>query len=474
MRILLTGANGYIGLRLLPQLLELGHEVVCAVRDKKRFSLNKDLLDKIEVVEIDFLQPAKIPEAIKNIDIAYYLIHSMSASTTDFDSQEAKAATTFNEIMSGTSVKQVIYLSGIINTEELSKHLKSRKKVEEILYTGNFNTTVLRAAIIVGSGSSSFEIIRDLCEKLPLMITPSWVKTKCQPIAIRDVLQFLTGVIGMEKAYNESFDIGGPDIISYKQMMKQYAEIRGLNLYIIDVPFLSPKISSYWLYFVTSTSYKLAQNLVDSMKVEVITNDKRLQELLDIEPITYKEAIELAFYKIEQNQVISSWKDSMSSGRFKKDLNKYIQVPTFGCLKDAQSIKVDNPEVVLDRIWAIGGTTGWYYGNWLWKFRGYFDKLFGGVGLRRGRTNAYEIASGDSLDFWRVLLADKEKRRLLLFAEMKVPGEAWLEFEIDEDNVLHQTATFRPRGLWGRLYWYTMLPFHYFIFEGMLNKIAKG
>jgi hypothetical protein len=278
----------------------------------------------------------------------------------------------------------------------------------------------------------------------------------------------------MEKAYNESFDIGGPDIISYKQMMQQYAETRGLNLFILDVPFLSPKISSYWLYFVTSTSYKLAQNLVDSMKVEVITNDKRLQEILNIEPISYKEAIKLAFYKIEQNQVISSWKDSMSSGRFKKDLNKYIQVPTFGCLKDAQSIKVENPEEVLLRIWAIGGNTGWYYGNWLWKFRGYFDKLFGGVGLRRGRTNASEIASGDSLDFWRVLLADKEKKRLLLFAEMKVPGEAWLEFEIDEDNILHQTATFRPRGIWGRLYWYTMLPFHYFIFEGMLNKIAKG
>ncbi|HSM62947.1 MAG TPA: SDR family oxidoreductase [Gillisia sp.] len=474
MRILLTGANGYIGLRLLPQLLELGHEVICAVRDKKRFSQNKELLDKIEVVEIDFLQPAKIPEEIKNIDIAYYLIHSMSASTTDFDTQEAKAATTFNEIMAGTSFKQVIYLSGIINTDELSKHLKSRKKVEEILYQGNFNVTVLRAAIIVGSGSSSFEIIRDLCEKLPLMITPSWVKTKCQPIAVRDVIHFLSGVIGLEKAYNESFDIGGPDIISYKEMMQQYAEVRGLKLLIIDVPVLSPKISSYWLYFVTSTSYKLAQNLVDSMKVEVITNDTRLQDLLGIEPISYKEAIKLAFYKIEQNQVVSSWKDSMSSGRFRKDLNKFIQVPTYGCLKDSQSIKVDNPEETLERIWAIGGKTGWYYGNWLWKFRGYFDKLFGGVGLRRGRTNSTEIASGDSLDFWRVLLADKEKKRLLLFAEMKVPGEAWLEFEIDENNILHQTATFRPRGLWGRLYWYSMLPFHYFIFEGMLNKIAKG
>jgi len=306
------------------------------------------------------------------------------------------------------------------------------------------------------------------------MVTPSWVKTKCQPIAIRDVVKFLTGVIGKEECFDKSFDIGGPDIVSYREMMMQYSEIRDLKLWIIDVPFLSPKLSSYWLYFVTSTSYKLARNLVDSMRVEVITQDTRLQEILNIKPISYKKAIQLAFYKIEQNQVVSSWKDSMSSGRFRKDLNKYIQVPTFGCLKDAQSIQIENPEEVLQRIWAIGGSTGWYYGNWLWKIRGYIDKLFGGVGLRRGRTHLHQINSGDSLDFWRVLLADKEGRRLLLFAEMKVPGEAWLEFEIDNKNILHQTATFRPRGLWGRLYWYAMLPFHYFIFEGMLNKIAKG
>ncbi|WP_034889344.1 SDR family oxidoreductase [Gillisia sp. Hel_I_29] len=474
MRILLTGANGYIGLRLLPQLLELGHEVICAVRDKNRLAVNKELRKKIEVVEIDFLEKPVIPESIKNIDIAYYLIHSMTGSTKDFDSQESQAAKNFNTIMEGTSVKQVIYLSGIVNEEKLSKHLKSRKKVEDILYKGNYNTTVLRAAIIVGSGSSSFEIIRDLCEKLPVMVTPTWVKTKCQPIAIRDVLQFLTGVIGNDQCYNKSFDIGGPDILSYKKMMQQYAEVRELNLWIIDVPFLSPKISSYWLYFVTSTSYKLALNLVDSMRIEVISNDKRLQEILDLHPISYKEAIKLAFFKIEQNQVVSSWKDSMSSGRFRKDLNQYIQVPTFGCVKDEQSIKVENPEEVLERIWAIGGQRGWYYGNWLWKIRGYMDKLFGGVGLRRGRTHPTQIAAGDSLDFWRVLLADKEEKRLLLFAEMKVPGEAWLEFEIDENNILHQTATFRPKGIWGRLYWYTMLPFHYFIFDGMINRIAKG
>ncbi len=474
MRILLTGANGYIGMRLLPQLIEQGHEVICAVRNKNRFTSNEELKDKVEIVELDFLEDIKAPEIIKNIDVAYYLIHSMTGSSKDFDEQEATAARNFNQMMAKTSVNQVIYLSGIINEEKLSKHLQSRKAVEEILYKGNFNLTVLRAAIIVGSGSSSFEIIRDLCEKLPVMITPTWVKTRCQPIAIRNIIQFLTGVIAREECYNKSFDVGGPDVLTYKEMMEQYAEVRGLKLWIIEVPFLSPKLSSYWLYFVTSTSYRLAQNLVDSMSVEVITKDTRLKEILNIELIPYKEAIEMAFFKIEQNEVVSSWKDSLSSGRFRKELNKYVQIPKYGCMQDKKSIQVDDPDAVLERIWAIGGLTGWYYGNWLWKVRGYLDKFAGGVGLRRGRTHPNKINAGDSLDFWRVLLADKEEKRLLLFAEMKVPGEAWLEFKIDENSILHQNATFRPKGLLGRAYWYSMYPFHYFIFEGMINRIAKG
>ena len=474
MRILLTGANGYIGMRLLPQLMEQGHEVICAVRNKNRFTSNEELKEKVELVELDFLKDDEAPEKIKDIDVAYYLIHSMTASTKDFDKKEAKAAENFNKMMAATSVNQVIYLSGIINEEELSKHLKSRKKVEEILYNGEFNLTVLRAAIIVGSGSSSFEIIRDLCEKLPVMITPKWVKTRCQPIAIRNIIQYLTGVIGNEECYNESFDVGGPDILTYQEMMEEYAEVRDLKIWIIGVPVMSPKLSSYWLYFVTSTSYRLAQNLVESMSVEVITRDTRLQELLEIEPIHYKEAIKMAFYKIEQNEVISSWKDSLSSGRFRKELNKYVQIPQYGVLRDKKSVKIENREEVLQRIWAIGGATGWYYGSWLWQIRGFLDKLVGGVGLRRGRTHPNKINAGDSLDFWRVLLADKEERRLLLFAEMKVPGEAWLEFKIDDKNILHQNATFRPKGLLGRIYWYAMYPFHYFIFEGMINKIARG
>ncbi|PVW13392.1 SDR family oxidoreductase [Marixanthomonas spongiae] len=472
MKILLTGANGYIGLRLLPVLLDKGHEIICCVRDKNRLPIDPETKKRVTIYEVDFLKEVYTSDFPKGIDAAYYLIHSMTASTGDFDSMEAKAAKNFNRYMAETAVQHVIYLSGIVNEENLSKHLSSRKHVEEILYKGSYHLTVLRAAIVVGSGSSSFEIIRDLCEKLPIMIAPRWLKTKTQPIAIRDVIGFLSEVLFHEACYDQSFDIGGPNVLTYKEMLLQYAQVRKLKLWIISVPFMSPRLSSYWLYFVTSTTYKLAVNLVDSMRHEVVARDNKLQQILDIKPITYKEAIEKAFIKIEQNLVMSSWKDSLVAGRL-SNLKGYIQVPQYGCLKDEQSVKVKNPDAVLENIWSIGGDKGWYYGNWLWKFRGFMDQLVGGVGLRRGRTNPDKIYVGDSLDFWRVLYADKEERRLLLFAEMKVPGEAWLDFCIDENNVLHQTATFRPKGLWGRLYWYTMLPFHYFIFSGMINNIAK-
>ncbi len=460
-------------MRLLPALLQKGHQVVCAVRDATRLSVDTETRSRIQVVEVDFLETPEPGVFDADIDVAYYLIHSMSSSTSDFDEREARAARHFNAYMEQARPRQVIYLSGIVNTEELSKHLSSRKNVEEILYRGPFALTVLRAGIIVGSGSSSFEIIRDLCEKLPVMITPKWVLTKTQPIAVRDVIQFLTGVLCREDTYDQSFDIGGPDVITYKEMLKGYARVRGFKNWIFTLPVMTPKLSSYWLYFVTSTSYKLAVNLVDSMKVEVIARDNRLQQMLGLQTHTYEEAIDMAFKKIEQNTVVSSWKDSMVSGRFDQDLGRYIQVPKYGVLTDKKSMKVTDREAVLDSIWRIGGETGWYYGNWLWKIRGLLDKFSGGVGLRRGRTHPDKIFPGDSLDFWRVLLADRKKGRLLLFAEMKLPGEAWLEFFIDEDNVLHQNATFRPRGLGGRIYWYSILPFHYFIFGGMIRNLVR-
>jgi uncharacterized protein YbjT (DUF2867 family) len=473
MRILLTGATGYIAQRLLPVLLEQQHEVICCLRDKSRFNTDSYPSSKLSVVEVDFLKPETLANIPLDIDVAYYLIHSMSTTTGDFTTMEAMAAENFMQGIGRTKAKQIIYLSGIVNEKQLSKHLRSRQNVENILSSGQIPLTTLRAGIIVGSGSASFEIIRDLVEKLPIMIAPRWLNTKCQPIAIRNVIEFLAGVLGKKETFNQSYDIGGPDILSYKQMLLQFAEVRRLKRRVYVVPVMTPRLSSYWLYFVTSTSYVLAKNLVASMKVEVVCRPNNLAELLGIELIPYKKAIAMAFDKIEQNEVVSSWKDALSSNVLNKGLAQYIEVPVNGCFKDVRKVSLTNPESAINKIWAIGGSTGWYYGNWLWGIRGLLDKMVGGVGLRRGRRSPTLIRAGDSLDFWRVLLASKEQKRLLLYAEMKLPGEAWLEFRIN-DNTLEQIATFRPLGLWGRLYWYAVWPFHGFIFKGMINQIAKA
>lgn len=473
MKILLTGVTGYIAQRLLPVLLENGHEVVCCVRDSSRFNLKKYDSQKISVIEADFLNKESLQNIPNDIDLAYYLIHSMSTQKGDFGAMEEVCATNFNNRIKETNIKQVIYLSGISNAEELSKHLSSRKNVEHILSSNKYSLTTLKAGIIVGSGSASFEIIRDLVEKLPFMITPIWLNTKCQPIAIRNVIEFLVGVIGKTETYNKSYDIGGPNIITYKEMLLRFAKVRGLKRIIIIVPVMTPRISSYWLYFVTSTSYSLAKNLVNSMKVEVICKPNNLASILGIKLIDYDTSIHLAFDKIEQNQVLSSWKDAQTSEIFKEGFSKFIEVPTSGCFKDIRSLKLEDSAISLEKIWQIGGKTGWYYGTFLWELRGFIDQVFGGVGMRRGRKSDTELNKGDTLDFWRVMIANKEEKRLLLYAEMKLPGEAWLEFKIDKEENIIQTATFRPIGLLGRLYWYAVLPFHGFIFKGMINKIAS-
>jgi uncharacterized protein YbjT (DUF2867 family) len=474
MNILVTGATGYIGKRLIPMLINDGHTVFCAVRDKQR--ADKNYLDEplIDIVEADFLKPETLNTIPKNIDVAYYLIHSMSNASKDFEALELECAQNFKSYIENTDVKQVIYLGGISNDAVLSKHLQSRKNVEIALASNHYALTVFKAGIIVGSGSSSFEIIRDLVEKLPVMIAPKWLNTKTQPLAVRDVLSFLFLAKGNEHLYNKTYDIFGPEILTYKQMLLQFAETRGLKRYILTVPVMTPKLSSYWLYFVTSTSYKLASTLVDSMGVQIVGKPSDINTILNIQPIPYKEAVALAFEKIEQNSIISSWKDSfISSGRLKNNAHKYINVPKFGCFKDYKQHPITNVEQTLDKIWSIGGTNGWYYGTFLWKIRGYLDKLVGGIGLRRGRTHQTELNVGDALDFWRVIFADRTQKKLLLYAEMKLPGEAWLEFKI-EDQILKQTATFRPRGLAGRLYWYSVLPFHGMIFNGMIKKLATS
>ncbi|MBG7629001.1 MAG: SDR family oxidoreductase [Bacteroidetes bacterium] len=471
MKILVTGATGYIGKRLIPLLLNEGHTIVCSVRDASRaHQFNKDD-EHIIIAESDFLNPSSLKNIPKDIDVAYYLIHSMSNSSSEFHTLEEKCAQNFKEFIETTKVQQVIYLSGITNDTKLSKHLLSRKNVENILQSNVYGLTTFKAGIIVGSGSSSFEIIRDLVEKLPVMVAPKWLNTKTQPIAIRDVLAFLLKAHGNKKLYNTSFDIFGPEILTYQEMLLEFAKIRGLKRYIFTVPVMTPKLSSYWLYFVTSTSYKLASSLVNSMGIEIVGNPSNINQLLDTQPISYIEAVQNAFVKIEQNSIVSSWKDSFISGRLQHKAHEYINVPTYGCFKDMKNRPVKSPIETIDKIWAIGGENGWYYGNFLWKLRGFLDKIFGGIGLRRGRTNPTTLHIGDSLDFWRVIYADKNKQKLLLYAEMKLPGEAWLEFKI-KDNILYQTATFRPKGVAGRLYWYALVPFHWFVFNGMISKLV--
>jgi len=472
MKVLLSGANGYIGKRLLPVLLAEGHQVVCCVRDKERFDSSGFDPEQVGVIEANFLEKKSLESIPRDIDVAYYLIHSMATSVSDFEQLEKASAENFRNQISLTEARQVIYLSGIVNEENLSKHLSSRKAVEQTLAGGSYQLTTLRAGIIVGSGSASFEIIRDLVEKLPLMITPRWLNTRAQPIAIHNVIQFLTGVLLNPLTFGKSFDIGGPEILTYREMLLEFARVRKLRRTIWVVPVMTPKLSSYWLYFITSTSYRLAVNLVDSMKVEVVCKENKLKDILEIDVLSYKEAVGLAFEKIAQQEIISSWTDALSSHTLEEGIADLVQIPTHGCFSDRRSLSLENEDQALKRIWAIGGNQGWYYANWLWSVRGFFDKLAGGVGLRRGRKNTTEISAGDSLDFWRVLMASRKDKRLLLYAELKLPGEAWLEFTI-LDKELYQTATFRPRGLWGRLYWYSVLPFHAFIFRGMIKRIGQ-
>ena len=479
MKILLTGSTGYIGRRLLPVLVEAGHQVVCLVRDQRRFDwedFSKDFLKNVSVIEVDLNDDKAFAEIPTDIDAAYYLVHSMSSSNPDFTKMEAGSAEKFIKLIAPTGARQIIYLSGIVNDADLSDHLLSRKNVEDILAKAKAPLTVLRAAIIIGSGSASFEIIRDLVEKLPVMIAPKWLKTRCQPIGIRNVIEYLQGVLLKPETFGQTFDIGGTEVLTYNQMLHGFAAMRGLKRLIISVPVLTPKLSSLWLVFVTSTTYSLARSLVDSMKNEVICQDKRIHEIVPIRLLSYQEALQLAFDKISQKNVVSSWKDSISLATMDKNFLNNTFVPEHGVFIDKRQIQFErNHQEVIENIWAIGGNRGWYFGNWMWSIRGVMDKMVGGVGLRRGRRSETDLKAGDALDFWRVLVADKPNGRLLLYAEMKLPGEAWLEFKIKEVNgkkILSQTATYRPLGLWGRLYWYSVLPFHGLIFPRMVRNIV--
>lgn len=478
MKILLTGANGYIGTRLLPMLAEQGHEIYALIRSRLRIELPEKFQFQCHLIEADLLEPKTLNKIPHDIDAAYYLVHSMSQSKK-FAKLEAESAENFKNQIDKTKAKQIIYLSGLANEAHLSHHLNSRKQVGEILRTGKVPVTILMAGIIIGSGSASFEIIRDLTEKLPIMIAPKWLNHMTQPIAIRNVLEYLILVLGNSACLNRSFEIGGPDVMSYKELLLKFAQIRGLKRKIITVPILSPRLSSYWLFFVTRTSFSLAQSLVESLMNNAVCKENQIRMIFPKQLISYEEAIRLAFTRIEEDWVPSSWKDSLADSQLNPDFSIYTQVPIFGALIDKRVVCFVCPaEEVQKMIWSLGGDRGWLAINWAWSLRGFIDKLVGGVGLRRGRTHPTRLKAGDALDFWRVLLADEKNRRLLLYAEMKLPGEAWLEFKVlpqgEKGGKLEQTATFRPHGIWGRFYWFALYPFHAFIFYRLSRLIAKG
>ncbi|MBS0629396.1 MAG: SDR family oxidoreductase [Verrucomicrobia bacterium] len=478
MKVLLTGANGYIGTRLISFLAEQGHEIYALVRSHLRIELPKKFRSRVHLIEADLLKKESLSRIPTDIDAAYYLVHSMTYSK-NFAQLEERCARNFIEKMNQTHAKQIIYLSGLSNESNLSVHLSSRKNVGEILKRGKIPVTILMAGIIIGSGSASFEIIRDLVEKLPVMVAPRWLNNLIQPIAIRDVLFYLTAVLNHSECLNQEFEIGGPDVLTYKELLLRFATLRGLKRWIITVPVLTPRLSSLWLFFVTSTSFELARSLVDSLINNAICKDTRIQTILPRKLLSFEEAVRNAFARIEEESIPSSWRDSLSGSSLNPDLSIFIRVPSHGTFKDRQVVPFSiDPSQVRQRIWSLGGENGWLAMNWAWAFRGFLDQMIGGIGLRRGRTNPTHLKAGDALDFWRVLLADESSGRLLLYAEMKLPGEGWLEFEIKPNpkggGTLYQTATFRPNGVFGRFYWYLFYPFHIMIFKGLAKKLTEG
>ncbi|MGB0993855.1 MAG: SDR family oxidoreductase [Akkermansiaceae bacterium] len=481
MHILITGGNGYIGLRLLAELSTSKHRVTACVRNADRIPTDIRSLytkDRLQIIEIDFLaQPAEFPPCPPDIDVAYYLIHSMGGGD-GFEARESRCAENFTRWISSSSAQQVVYLSGLLpeltESKKLSRHLASRERVYKILSSGNIPTTTLRASIIVGSGSASFEIIRDLVEKLPVMITPRWALTRCQPIAVRNVIEYLIGVMARAEALGKSYDIGGPTAMTYLDMLRGYAAARNLTRFVITVPVFTPRLSSYWLSLVTATNYQLAKALIGSLHMETICREHSIQQLIPLDLLSYEQAIEKAFSKIAQNRVPSTWYGALSSGKLSHRQIQSIQVPAFGVLTDQQHVPyAARKEQIIDAIWSLGGKNGWPNMLWAWKLRGLFDQLIGGIGMRRGRRSDAELKPGDALDFWRVIVADRAHGRLILYAEMKLPGEAWLSFQVTPDHLI-QTATFRPKGLFGRLYWYAVLPFHLLLFPQMANTLASG
>jgi uncharacterized protein YbjT (DUF2867 family) len=469
-RVLITGATGYIGRRLKKKLMA-DPEFLVRIFVRNASKVEAKTAEQVEIVEGDTFDKEKLGQALENIDVAFYLIHSMGADK-DFSSLDRRSAENFRNASIAAGVKKIIYLGGLGVKDTASKHLLSRIETGEILSArqDRIVTIWIRAGIIIGAGSKSFEILRNLIQKLPIMVTPKWVTTRTQPIAVDDVLSYLTASIGLETAENIIVDIGS-DAMNFKEMMLSAAKVMGLRRFILPLPVLTPRLSSYWLIFFTPVPYKMAAALVEGLKSETLQqNDNAARYFPEIKPLSFKDSVWRAIKEIEEEQIVSRWCDS-SAGEVCDII--YQGDPSSAIIRDRRVVEFDNvaPEKVFQSALEIGGERGWYKYNFLWRIRGAIDKLVGGYGLNRGRRLSGELRVGDALDFWKV--ADiKANKRLLLLAQMKLPGKAWLEFVI-EGNMLVQTAHFYPRGLLGRLYWYSTRVLHNLVFQDLAEKIVK-
>lgn len=468
MKVLLTGSTGYIGRRLKKKLLEDKNiDLRLLVRNKN--SLSSDVANNIEIMQGDTFDIESLKIALKDVDVAYYLIHSLNKD--NYKDLDKLSAQNFLDVAVSCNVKRIIYLGGLgVKNIDTSEHLLSRIETGEILSSNkNIQTIWIRAGIIIGSGSASFEIVRNLTEKLPIMTTPKWVDTIAQPIAVNDVLLYLQNSLHLQTKENLMIDIGS-EKLSYKNMMLKTAKVLGLKRVIIPLPFMSINISSYWLNLFTPVPFSVAKALIEGLKSEVvIQNDNAKKYFPNITPISYENAVANAIKEIEENQVISRWNDK-ADDVWEKNAQNEISKAIF---IDRKEIDISNiePSKVYQSFIGIGGENGWFDFDFLWELRGIIDKLIGGVGLKRGRRSQCDLRISDCLDFWKVVDLKKDER-LLLYAQMKLPGEAWLEFKI-KDNKLIQSAYFYPKGVFGRLYWYALVPLHYFVFNNMIKSIIK-
>jgi len=473
--VLITGVTGYIGGRLVPALLKAGYRVRVLARDLGRLE-GRPWLSEVDVVQGDVLKPETLDAALEEVDVAYYLIHSMRGSD-NFHERDIQAARNFGAAAQRQGVQRIIYLGGLGDSgSDLSKHLRSRQDTGDALREAGVSVTEFRAGVIIGSGSLSFEMIRYLTERVPIMICPRWVYTRIQPIGIVDTLNYLVSALDTPESGGEIIEIGGAEVMTYRDMMFGYARARGLRRWMIPVPVLTPHLSSYWVHWVTPIPSDIARPLIEGLRNEVIVRDDTARKLFPhIQPMNFATAVSRTLEKLVASEVETSWADALVSSQ-PVDVPAVLATHEGMMLESRQQIVAASPAAVFRAFTGMGGATGWLYFNWAWRLRGLADRLVGGVGMRRGRRHPKDLRIGDALDFWRVEAVETD-RLLRLRAEMKVPGLAWLQFKAepleDGKTQLSQIAFFAPKGLFGLLYWYGLYPIHSLIFSGMIRRLAE-